>query len=202
MRFLLLFLSLIATAPAWAQANVLLNYQSDSGAVQVSTTNRLPVAATITPSGTQNVNVTQVGGNPVTTTVPVSGSVSLSGSSIPALSSQYPASATAITASNTGTVAATAATLVGAVGKTTYVCGFSITSDATAGLAGTATVAGVITGTMTYIQGVGAAPSVASLNQTFSPCIPASAVNTSIVVTSAAAGTGGSTAVNAWGYQL
>lgn len=35
----------------------------------------IPVSATFTPSGTQDVNVTQVGGNAVTTTIPVSGTV-------------------------------------------------------------------------------------------------------------------------------
>ena len=114
----------------------------------------------------------------------------------------YPTGATAITASATGTTAATIATMAaGGAGKTTYICGFSITSDAASGLAGNATVAGVVTGTMTYVQGVGVAPAVASLNQTFSPCIPASTTNATIVITSAAAGTGGATAVNAWGYQ-
>lgn len=35
----------------------------------------LRTTATFTPSGTQDVNITEVGGNPVTTTVPVSGTV-------------------------------------------------------------------------------------------------------------------------------
>lgn len=113
----------------------------------------------------------------------------------------FPTSATAITISATGTTGATAAALAAASSKTTYICGFSITSDAVAGLSGNATIAGVITGTMTYIQGVGVAPAVASTTQTFSPCIPSSTTNTAITVTSAAAGTGGTTAVNAWGYQ-
>lgn len=113
----------------------------------------------------------------------------------------FPTAATAITISATGTTGATAAALPAASSKTTYVCGFSITSDAVAGLSGNATVAGVITGTMTYIQGVGVAPAVASTTQNFNPCIPSSTTNTAITITSAAAGTGGTTAVNAWGYQ-
>jgi hypothetical protein len=36
----------------------------------------------------------------------------------------------------------------------------------------------------------------------FNPCVPASAINTSIVVTPGAAGTGGVTAVTTTGYQL
>lgn len=119
----------------------------------------------------------------------------------PSTGGGFPNAATPITISATGTTAATVATLAATTGKTTYICGFSITSDATAGLAGNATVVGVITGTMTYIQGVGVAPAVAALTQNYAPCIPASTTNTTIVITSAAAGVGGGTAVNAWGYQ-
>jgi hypothetical protein len=44
------------------------------------------------------------------------------------------------------------------------------------------------------------APS-APLSLDFTPCIPASAVNTGIAVNSFAAGSGGVAAVSAWGYQ-
>jgi hypothetical protein len=121
-------------------------------------------------------------------------------------SSQYPANATAaaapITASATGTTGATTATLAGVSSKTTFICGFTITSDATAALAGSATVTGTITGTMNYIQNVGGATAAGILTQSFAPCIPASTTNTGIAVNSVAAGTGGNTAVTAWGYQL
>lgn len=114
----------------------------------------------------------------------------------------YPATATPITASVTGTTAATVASLAANATKTNYICGFSITSDATLALSGTATVAGVISGTMSYVQGIATIPAVATTGQSFSPCIPSSAINTAITVTSAAAGAGGVTAVNVWGYQL
>jgi hypothetical protein len=118
-------------------------------------------------------------------------------------SSPYGAAMVAETASATGTTAATVATLAAAAGKTTYICGFTITADATSLTTGAATVTGTITGTLNYIQSVAAVTSGASaLNQNYSPCIPASATNTTIVVTSAAAGTGGNTAVAAWGFQL
>lgn len=116
--------------------------------------------------------------------------------------SQYPSGATAITASTTGTTGATTATLAGTSGKTTYISGFTITSDATAALAGTATVTGTITGTLNFIQNVGGATAAGILTQAFNPAIPASATNTGIAVNSVAAGTGGNTAVTAWGYQL
>jgi len=114
----------------------------------------------------------------------------------------YPSGATPITSSATGTTAATVATLAGASSKTTYICGFTITADATAALAGAATVAGTISGSLNYIQSVGSATAAQLLTQSFVPPIPASATNTAITVTSAAAGTGGNTAVTAWGYQL
>lgn len=120
----------------------------------------------------------------------------------PSTGTGYPTGAAPITASATGTTAAVVMTLPGAVGRTTYICGFTITSTATAAINGTATVAGVVTGTMSYVQGVGLAPAVVILQEDLTPCIPASAVNTAIVITSAAAGTGGITAVNAQGYQF
>ncbi len=127
--------------------------------------------------------------------------------SVPGIqSSQYPGNATAaanpITASTTGTTAATTATLAGVASKTTFICGFTISSDATAALAGAATVTGTVTGTLNYIQNVGSATAAGVLTQSFAPCIPASAANTGIAVNSVAAGTGGNTAVTAWGYQL
>lgn len=116
--------------------------------------------------------------------------------------SQYPSGATPITASTTGTTGATTATLAGTSAKTTYISGFTITSDATAAIAGAATVTGTITGTLNYIQNVGGATASGILTQYFNPAIPASATNTGIAVNSVAAGTGGNTAVTAWGYQL
>src|SRR5712664_767774 len=127
--------------------------------------------------------------------------------SVPGIqSSQYPGNATAaanpITASTTGTTAATTATLAGVASKTTFICGFTISSDATAAVAGAATVTGTVTGTLNYIQNVGSATAAGVLKQSFAPCIQASAANTGIAVNSVAAGTGGNTAVTAWGYQL
>jgi hypothetical protein len=114
----------------------------------------------------------------------------------------YPNGALAITASNTGTTAATTATLAANATKFTYICGFTITADATTAVAGTATVTGTVTGTLNYIQNVGTATAAGTLTQTFSPCIPSSAINTGVAVISVAAGIAGATAVTAWGFQL
>lgn len=133
-------------------------------------------------------------------TIDVNGNQCQSGSV--AASSQYPAGATPVTATATGTTAATTATLPGVAGKTTYICGFTISADATTAVAGAATVTGTISGSLNFIQNVGAATAAGILIVPFNPCVPASAVNTGIAVVSAAAGIAGNTAVNAWGYQL
>jgi hypothetical protein len=115
----------------------------------------------------------------------------------------YPATAVPITASATGTTAATTATLTNVSGHTTYICGFSVRANAAAAATGNATVTGVITGTMNYTQWT--APNASGLGVTeevFSPCVPASAVSTSIAVVSAAPGTSGVVSVSAWGYSI
>jgi hypothetical protein len=115
----------------------------------------------------------------------------------------YPDTAVPYTATATGTTAATTATLAGAVSVTTYICGFSIRANATAAATGNATVTGVITATLNFTQWT--APNASGLGVTemvFTPCIPASAANTSIAVVSAAPGTGGVVSVTAWGYKL
>lgn len=129
-------------------------------------------------------------------------------SSVPTIpSSQYPGNATAasnpITISATGTTGAVTATLAAAANKTTFICGFNIDSDATAATVVAATLTGTVTGTMNFRESVGAVASATAHNpQNFSPCIPASGVNTAIVVNAGAAGAAGNTAVSAWGYQL
>ncbi len=137
----------------------------------------------------------------IRSTAVASGTVNIRMSSTSVQTSPIPAVTTPTTNTATGTTGATVATLAAVAAKTTYLCGFTITSDATAAIAGTATVAGTIGGTMSYIQNVGSATAAGMLTQSFVPCIPGSAVNTAIVITSVAAGTGGSTAVTAWGYQ-
>jgi hypothetical protein len=108
---------------------------------------------------------------------------------------------TAVTASATGTTAAVPVTLPAVSGKTTYICGFQITASATAAVSVPATVTGTISGTLNYNQPVGAASSI-PLIVAFNPCVPASAINTAIVVTSGAAGTAGVTAVTVTGFYL
>ena len=118
------------------------------------------------------------------------------------IATAVPTGATQITASATGTTNATAATLAGVALKTTYVCGIAIRANATAAATGNATVTGTVTGTLNFTQWTAPlASGIGLVEQPFTPCIPASAVNTAIVVTSAAPGAGGVVSVTAWGFQ-
>lgn len=113
----------------------------------------------------------------------------------------------AIEASANGTTGSSAATLGGVQGRTTYICGFAFSAtNATAAL----TAASIqITGLPTTLVfgwnslAAGATvPPLPPLVVNFSPCQPASAQNTSIVVTGPAPGAGATfNSVSAWGYS-
>jgi hypothetical protein len=114
--------------------------------------------------------------------------------------------ATPITAASGNVAAATAtATLAAAAGKTTYICGFTITSaGSTAAAVVSPTITNTITGTLTftYVSVAGVTLANQSLVVPFNPCIPANAVNTTIPVSMPSLGAGNTnTTVNAWGYQ-
>jgi hypothetical protein len=117
----------------------------------------------------------------------------------------YPTNSTPVTSSAVGTIAAVVATLPGVAGKTTFICGFAMTSGgSTAAVTGLGTVAGTISGTLDFAYVAPIAGTQGRLIVNFAPvCIPASAMNTAIVVTQPAAGAGTvEAAVSAWGYQL
>lgn len=119
----------------------------------------------------------------------------------------YPIGATAVQSSSGNVANASAvATLAAAVGKTTYITGFQVTSGgATAASLKSVTITGLLGGTATYTIGVvaGAAAPNAHLVVTFTPPIPGSATNTAIVVTVPALGAGNTNAtVTAHGFQL
>jgi hypothetical protein len=120
---------------------------------------------------------------------------------------QVPANVGVDITASSGTVAAgtATATLAAATGKITNICGFAITSTGSTGAAVVApTVTNTVTGTMTfaYASVAGATLSNQPLVVSFSRCIPASAPNTTIVVSMPTLGTGNTNAtVNAWGFQ-
>lgn len=119
--------------------------------------------------------------------------------------SDYPAAAIALIAGS-GNVAnaSAAATLTPTALTTAFISGFEVTgSGATAGLPVTVTVAGLLGGTKSYTYTFAAGALVANqpLIVQFAPPLPASAVNTPIVVTCPASGAGGTNnTVVAHGY--
>ncbi len=104
-----------------------------------------------------------------------------------------------ITGNATGTTGAVVGTLAAAVGKTTYVCGFDITAVGGTATVGPITVAGLITSSAVYYLTSSVAGSVLPVRYT--PCIPASAANTAITITTTADGSASAVTVNSWGYQ-
>jgi len=98
-----------------------------------------------------------------------------------------------------GTTGAVVSTLAGAALKTTYICGFSVGAFGGAATVGPITVAGTITSSLVYQLFSTATGS--NLVQSFTPCIPASAPNTAITVTTTADGTATAVDVNSWGFR-
>lgn len=208
-----------AAGTAAPNALYLLNPQAVSGPVGIIGTDGMSTLD-VGADGSAEVNVTRVAGaaiaqghgvaaTAIRVELPTDGTgvVGLAaGSAVVGTvgySSDYPAGATPLTASATGTTAATTATLAGTSGKTTYLCGYSIMTSANAATVVAPTVTGTITGTLTMSQYVPVnTAGVSEVKREFNHCVPASATNTGIAVVSGAAGTGGVTAVNAWGYQL
>jgi hypothetical protein len=98
------------------------------------------------------------------------------------------------------------ATLAGVALKTTYITGFEVTgAGATAGLPVIVTVTGVLGGTLSYIYTAATGATLANtpLQVEFPEPVPASAVNTAIVVSCPALGLGATNnAVVAHGFQL
>lgn len=144
--------------------------------------------------GGADVDIVAVGGTAV-------------GSALPVAASPYPNSSTPLIAGS-GNVAnaSAAATLTGTATTTVYISGFEVTgAGATVGLPVTVTVAGLLGGTRsyTYTFAAGALLPNQPLIVEFNPPLPASAVNTAIVVTCPASGTGGTNNTTvAHGYYL
>jgi hypothetical protein len=99
----------------------------------------------------------------------------------------------------TGTTGAVVGTLAAAAAKTTYICGFDVSAIGGTAAVGPIVVAGLKGGSFTYYLASTAAGNL--LGRTFTPCLPASAVNTAITVTTTADGTASNVGVNSYGYQ-
>lgn len=115
---------------------------------------------------------------------------------------------TPITSTATGTTGAVVATFPAVAGRTAYLCGFYYTgTNATAATAGSVTITGTIGGTMSFgyptLASGATIPNTIPVDEQFLPCVPASAINTAIVVNGPALGAGATLAtVTAWGYYL
>ena len=116
------------------------------------------------------------------------------------LTSQYPNGSTPITGNATGSTGAVVGTLSGTSGKTTYICGFDVSAIGGTAAVGPITVAG-LTGSSSVYQLASTAGGV-TMARSFNPCIPASASNTPITITTTADGTATAVDVNSFGYQL
>lgn len=108
-------------------------------------------------------------------------------------------SGTPITGNATGSTGAVVGTLAAAVGKTTYICGFDVSAIGGTAAVGPVTIAGLTGSSMVYQLSSTAAG--VTLQKTFTPCIPASAQNTAVTITTTADGTATAVDVNSWGYQ-
>lgn len=111
----------------------------------------------------------------------------------------FPTAATAISGNATGTTGAVVGTLAGVSAKTTYICGFSISATGGVATLGPIVIAGIVTASQTYQ--LFSTATGANLSVPFSPCIPASATNTAITITTTADATASAVDVNSWGYQ-
>jgi hypothetical protein len=126
-----------------------------------------------------------------------------SGQAVPCTS---PTGQTQVTGAFSGADTTTqAATLAGTAGKTTFICGFSVSGlGSTAGGQVSVTVAtltGPTTLTYSYVFAAGAAVANTPIQFTYNPCLPASAVNTAITVTVPGQAGNTATQINTWGYQ-
>ena len=152
----------------------------------------VPVDATGTPLHELGVGTA---GNPASDVVTVQGPAG----PIPVTIS----SGTAIAAAATGTTSAvTASFAAGSDGKTNYICGLDVSARASSSniTIGPVTLAGLIGGvTFSYTMTTSAlAP---ELSRYFNPCLPASAPNTAMTITTVADTSAISVDVNMWGYR-
>jgi len=111
----------------------------------------------------------------------------------------WPSGATFITGNATGTTGAVVGTLTAVAGKTTYICGFDVSAIGGTAAVGPVTIAGTITASLTYQ--LASSTSGNTLGRTFTPCIPASAPNTNITITTTADASASGVAVNSYGYN-
>jgi hypothetical protein len=100
----------------------------------------------------------------------------------------------------TGSTGAVVATMAAVPGFKNWICGFDVSGIGGTALVSPVTVAGTLTGSLVYQLPALAAASGLVFSKSFTPCLPASAQNTAITVTTTADGTATAVDVQAWGY--
>ena len=113
----------------------------------------------------------------------------------------YTSGATAIQGNAAGSTGAVVGTLAAAAAKTTYICGFNVSSIGGTAPSSPITVAGLIGSSQIYQTPINGTNGLILVQQNFTPCIPASAVNTAITITTTAAAGATAVNVNSWGFQ-
>ncbi len=195
-----LYSAVTAATPAGANTigNVKIVDTAGTNLATVKPASTAPVAAdtsVVTALNPNSPGIIATGGATTALSVPV------------ALNSQYPVNSvttapTAITGNATGSTGAVVGTLAAAASKTTFICGFNVSTIGGTAPSSPITVAGLIGSSQVYQTPINAAAGQILITQNFNPCIPASAVNTAITITTTAAAAATAVDVNSWGYQL
>lgn len=111
----------------------------------------------------------------------------------------YPTGATPITGNATGTTGAVVGTLTAAAtGRVAYICGLNVSALGGTATVGPITVAGLLGSSMVFQL----ASTATGTNFTvpFTPCVPASGINTNITITTTSDGSATAVDVNSWGF--
>lgn len=136
----------------------------------------------------------------IRSTAVASGTANIRISSTSVQTSPVPPVIAQISGNAAGTTGAVVGTLAAAALKTTFICGFNVQAIGGTAAVGPVTVAGLIGASQVY-QGSSSVAGGSVAAASFTPCVPASAVNTAITITTTANGTATAVNVNSWGYQ-
>lgn len=137
----------------------------------------------------------------VRSTAVASGTVNVRISSSSVQTSPIPLVPTIIAGNASGSTGAVVGTLTAAANKLTSLCDFNVSALGTANTVGPVVVAGLLGGSRTYQAGTLATGVEYYKSEHFNPCLPASAPNTAITITTTAAAGGTAVNVNSSGYQ-
>lgn len=173
--------------PLAAQSSGVAGVPAGTANIPVNSYNYCWNGITYDPCG---IILTGTFGAPATTVLSVQG---------PASNGTFPTAALPIGGNGSGTTGAVVGTLAGASARTTYLCEFDVSAIGGTAAVGPIVVAGSLGGSRTY-QLTASATGV-FLSKSFNPCIPASAANTPITITTTADGTATAVNVNSSGYQ-